>query len=48
MSKDKKSKKKPDSAEETAHNAVEAVVEFIVVAPVAWLLSNTVGWVLDI
>ena len=48
MSKDKKSKKKPDSAGETAQMAVEAVVEFAVVAPVAWLLGNTVGWVLDL
>jgi hypothetical protein len=43
-----KSKKKPDSAGETAKDAVELVVEIAVVAPVVWLLSNTVGWVLDL
>ena len=48
MSKDKKTKKKPDSAGATAKDAVELLVEYAVVAPVAWLLGNTVGWVLDL
>lgn len=44
------SKKRQETEKEegyTAADAVELVVEFVVVAPVWWLFDNTVGWMFD-
>jgi hypothetical protein len=40
--------KKPYTATDAASDVVEFVVEYVVVAPVCWLLDKTVGSVLDL
>jgi hypothetical protein len=46
MSKD--AKKKTYTATDAALDAVDIVVDVVVVTPVAWLLDKTVGRILDL